>query len=112
MLPTDIRELSRHLSRIVYLFLFVVIGVRQIVGIIHCILYGGTVDFNLFDDRFRNGPDSEAFDPKGDLQMFFASGVFAFVIVRALVFRLRLRPVERTRYSRATAVVKVDHAPK
>src|SRR6202034_1598716 len=34
MLPSDIRELSRHLSRIVYLLLYAVIGIRQSVGII------------------------------------------------------------------------------
>src|SRR6202046_4556360 len=63
MLPADIRELSRHLSRIVYLLLYVVIGARQIMGIVTSFWHGGTVDFNLFDERFR-GPDYASFNPK------------------------------------------------
>jgi hypothetical protein len=64
MLPTDIRELSRHLSRIVYLLLYIVIGVRQSIGIINSIWHGSAVDFDLFDDRFRNGPDRRVGTPK------------------------------------------------
>src|ERR1700689_2438744 len=45
MPPADIRELSRHLSRIVYLLLYVVIGVRQIISVLSSIWHGGTVDF-------------------------------------------------------------------
>src|SRR5271156_4125861 len=43
MLPADIRELSRHLSRIVYLLLYVVIGVRQSIGIISSIWHGSAI---------------------------------------------------------------------
>src|ERR1700689_52439 len=35
MLPADIRELSPHISRIVYLLLYVVIGVSQLIGILN-----------------------------------------------------------------------------
>ena len=55
MLPADIRELTRRLSRNVYLLLYVVIGVRETIGIVNGLWYGGSVDFNLFDQRFRNG---------------------------------------------------------
>src|ERR1700683_5426723 len=51
MLPADIRELSRHLSRIVYLLLYVIVGLRQFIGILNSIWHGGAVDFNLFDER-------------------------------------------------------------
>jgi cytochrome b561 len=95
MLPADIRELSRHLSRIVYLLLYAVIGVRQSISIINSIWHGTAVDFNLFDDRFRNGPDRSGWDPKDDFQLFLATGFFVLMIVRVLAFRLWLRSVER-----------------
>jgi cytochrome b561 len=100
MLPTDIRELSRHLSRIVYLLLYVVIGARQSIGIINSIWHGTAVDFNLFDDRFRNGPDRAGWNPKDDFQLFLATGLFALIIIRVLAFRLWLRAVERAALSK------------
>jgi cytochrome b561 len=93
MLPADIRELSRHLSRIVYLLLYVVIGVRQSIGIINSIWHGSAVDFDLFDDRFRNGPDRAGWNPKDDFQLFLATGLFALILVRVFTFRLWLRSV-------------------
>jgi cytochrome b561 len=55
MLTADIRELFRHLSRIVYLFLYVVIGVREVIGMLNSLWHGGPVDFSLFDPRLRQG---------------------------------------------------------
>jgi cytochrome b561 len=95
MLPTDIRELSRHLSRIVYLLLYVVIGVRQSIGIIDSIWHRSAVDFNMLDERFRNGPDRANWNPKDDFQLFLATGLFVLIIVRIVAFRLWLSSVER-----------------
>jgi cytochrome b561 len=94
--PTDLRELPRQLSRTVYLLLYAIIGVRQSMGIIHCVTHGGAVDFNLFDERFRNGPDSIAFDPKDDFQVFLATGLFALVVVRALALGLQRSAASRS----------------
>jgi cytochrome b561 len=112
MLPTDIRELSRHLSRIVYLLLYVVIGVRQSIGIVNSIWHGSAVDFNLFDDRFRNGPDRAGWNPKDDFQLFLAIGIFALIIVRVLAFRLWLRSVERAALSKEATGINVNRASK
>jgi cytochrome b561 len=109
MLPADIRELSRHLSRIVYLLLYVVIGVRQSIGIINSIWHGNAVDFNLFDDHFRNGPDRPGWNPKDDFQLFLATGLFVLIIVRVLAFRLWLRAVERAALSKETNGSNVHH---
>ena len=95
MLLADIRELSRHLSRAVYLLLYVVVGLRQFIGILNGIWHGGAVDFNLFDERFRNGPDRASWNPKDDFQFFLGTGLAVLIIVRVLAFRLRLRSVER-----------------
>src|ERR1700733_6689873 len=84
MMPTDIRDLSRHLSRIVYLLLSVVIGVRQSIGIFNSILHGGAVDFSLFDDRTSNGPDHAGWNPKDDFQLLLATGLFVLIVVRVL----------------------------
>jgi cytochrome b561 len=91
MLPSDTRELSRHLSRIVYLLLYVVIGVRQSISIINSIWHGSAGGLNLFDDRFRNGADWAGWNPKDDFQLFLASGLFVLIMVRVLAFRLWLR---------------------
>jgi cytochrome b561 len=102
MLTADIRELSRHLSRIVYLLLYVVIGMRVVIGMLIALWHGGPVDFTLFDPRFRHGPDSAAFGPGDDFQLFFASGLFALLFVRVLAFTLWLRLGKRTAVSRKT----------
>jgi cytochrome b561 len=95
--PADIRGLSRHLSRIVYLLLYLVIGMREIVGILNSLWHGGALDFSLFDARFRQSPDYVGFNPKDDFQLFFASGLFALLLVRILAFRLAHEdPGERT----------------
>jgi hypothetical protein len=97
MLPHDIRELSRHLSRIVYLLLYVVIASREIVSVLNNLWDRGPVDFNLFDARFRPGPDYAGFDPKDDFQMFLVTGLFALLFVRVLAFALSSHehPAER-----------------
>jgi cytochrome b561 len=107
MLPADVRELSRHLSRIVYLFLYVVIGVRLSISIVSSLWHGGAVDFNLFDERFRHGPDGMAFDPRDDFRHFIASGLFALVFVRVLAYKMWLRSVERTARSNARELVQM-----
>jgi cytochrome b561 len=87
----DIKELSRHLSRIVYLVLYGVIGFREIIALVSSISHGGAVDFNLFNERLRNGPDNAVFNPRDDFQVFLASGLLALLSVRALAYRLWLR---------------------
>jgi cytochrome b561 len=86
MTPVEIRELSRHLSRLAYLFLYVVIGMRELVGILNSLWLGGPVDLNLIDERFRHGPNYGRVSPKDDFQLFFASGLFALIFVRVLVY--------------------------
>jgi cytochrome b561 len=100
MLPADIHALTRHLSRIVYLLLYAVVGVREIVGIAGSLWHGGSVDFNLFDDRFRNGPDYIGFNPRDDFQLFIGSGLVALLFVRILTSSLWFRSVERAALSK------------
>jgi cytochrome b561 len=111
MLPADIRELSRHLSRGVYLLLYVVIGVRQLISILNSIWPGGAVDFNLFDERFR-GPDYAGFNPKDDFQLFLATGLAVLIIMRVVAFRLWLHSVERAALSKNATEIHANRASK
>ena len=85
----DIRELSRHLSRVVYLILYVVVGARLGISVVNGIWHGGTVDLNVFDERFLNAHDSKVFALHNDCHMFVASGVIALAMVRAFMFRIQ-----------------------
>jgi cytochrome b561 len=95
MLPPDIRKLSRHLSCIIYLLLYLVIGVRAVIGVLNSNWHGGT------DDHLRNGSNHAIWNPKDDFQMFFASGLFALLFVPVLAFRLWLHFVKRAAISTA-----------
>ena len=110
MLPTDIRQLSRHLSRTVYLVLYAVIGARELIAILNSVWHGGAVDFYLFDERSR-GPGYAGFDPRNDFQLFFASGFVTLIFLRVLTFTLWLRSVERAAPSRVATEDSVSCGP-
>ena len=95
MFPQDARGLSRQLSRLVYLVLYGVIGLKQGIGIVSSLWHGGAVDFSLFDEGLRHGPDTQVFNLHDDFQLFLASGLVPLVIVRVMAFRLWLRLTEK-----------------
>jgi cytochrome b561 len=94
MLPIEARELSRHLSRVVYLLLYLVIGLREVIGVLNSLWHGGVIDFNLLDERFRHGPGDGGFNPKDNFHIFLACGLATLVLARVLAFRIWLRSVE------------------
>ena len=96
LLPADVRRLSRELSRIVYCVLYGVLGLTQGIGIVSSLWHGGAVDFSLFSESSRHGPDSALFDLHDDFQQFLASGLAPLVIVRIMGYRLWLRVVEKS----------------
>jgi len=83
-----IKELSRHLSRIVYLMLYGAIGFGAIITLVSRISHGGALDFNLFDEHFRSPPQSPFFNPRDDWQVLLASGLLALLSVRVMAFAL------------------------
>ena len=91
MQPGDAAALSRHLCRLVYLELYLVIAIRQSMSIIACLLHGGALDFNLFDERLHTHFDGMGVDPTDDLQMLVLTSISAIVFVKVLGYRLRLR---------------------
>lgn len=90
LLPSDSRELSRHLSRIVYLLLYTIVGVRQSIGLVASLWHGGTIGFNLADEPLRYGADGKVVDTR-DFQMFLASALCVLIMIRVFAFRLWLR---------------------
>jgi hypothetical protein len=73
MLQTDIRDLSRELSRMVYLSLYLVIGARQIIGLANWLRPGGVLEFGKF-----------AADE--DIQAVVAYGLVGLLLIRVLAF--------------------------
>jgi len=92
MLQSDIRDLSRELSRMVYLSLYVVIGVRQIIGLAAWHRPGGVLEFGKF-----------AADE--DLRAIVVYGVVGLLLIRILALGLWLR------WSRSGAAVVDGAAP-
>ena len=84
-LQEDIRELSRHLSRIVYLMLYVVIGFRLGICLVNWIWHGGSLDLTLFDEGLRNDDDGRVFDSRHDYHMTLLSGGITLGMVRVFL---------------------------
>jgi hypothetical protein len=57
--------------------------------------HGGALDFSLFSESVRQGPDATEFYLHDDFQQFLASGLVPLVIVRVMAFRLWLRVSEK-----------------
>ncbi len=96
MFPADARGLSRQLSRLVYRVLYGVLGLKLGINIVSSLWHGGAVDFSLFDESLRHGPDTPVFNLHDDFQLFLASGLVPLVIVRVMAFRLWLRLTEKS----------------
>jgi cytochrome b561 len=95
LLPAEVRGLSRQLSRIVYCVLYGVVGLKQGISIVGSLWHGGALDFSLFSESVRQGPDATEFYLHDDFQQFLASGLVPLVIVRVMAFRLWLRVSEK-----------------
>jgi cytochrome b561 len=76
VVPADIRDFSRQLSRMVYLLLYLTIGVRQLICIVDHIWRGG----------YRDG-----FGPDEGFQVFVVYGLVALAVIRVLAFGIGLR---------------------
>lgn len=71
--PADIRGLIRELSRTIYLLLYGVIGIRQLVGLSGRLWHGGV-------------PASHEFASDDDLQAIIAYGLIGLLLIRVLAF--------------------------
>jgi cytochrome b561 len=94
MQPTDIEDMSRQHSRIAYLVLYAVIGIKLIADIGHA-WSGGPGPFSLLNERFLSAAGANLFDPRDDYQMCLAAGLVALGLLRVRVSRLRMRSYQQ-----------------
>jgi hypothetical protein len=80
----DIRRFSRHLSRLIYLVLYLVIGAKLIIAIVNFMWHRGTLDFGLLLDN-----DS------ADFRAILVCGLIALALIRGLAFWTWLRLAEQ-----------------
>jgi hypothetical protein len=76
VVPADVRDFSRQLSRMVYILLYATIGVRQIICIV---------------DSNWHGAYGNGFGPSEDFQVFVVYGLVALAVIRVLAFAIGLR---------------------
>ena len=90
----DIRRFSRQLSRLVYLVLYLVIGAKQIIGIVNFMWHGGILDFGLLLDN-DSAQDLGIYKSTADFRAILVCGLIALVLIRGLAFWTWLRLVEK-----------------
>jgi cytochrome b561 len=75
----EVRDLTRHLSRMVYLLVYLVIGARVVVN---------TVNYFFLAEAACRSQECMAFQPLGDLRAIFAYGLGVLIAIRVLIFWL------------------------
>jgi len=91
LLAADIKTLSRHLSRMVYLLLYLTIGIKQLIALASFVAHGGGFDFGLFQVASNRG----VFEPTAEFQAFLVYGLLALIIIRMLAAATWLRSTDR-----------------
>ena len=87
----DLRDLSRQLSRTVYLLLYLIIGAKQVINIVGFLWHGGRFDPGLVHTSDCASHDCPTFAPTTDLQLILIYGLIALIIIRALALWIWLR---------------------
>ena len=90
----DIRRCSRHLSRLIYLVLYLVIGAKLIIGIVNFMWHGGTLDFSLLRNN-DSAQDLGIYKSTADFRAILVCGLIALALIRGLAFWTWLRLVEQ-----------------
>ena len=89
----DIRRFSRQLSRLIYLVLYLVIGTKQIIGIVNFMWHGGILDFGLLLDN-DGAQGLGIYKSTADFRAILVCGLIALALIRGLAFWTWLRFVE------------------
>jgi cytochrome b561 len=87
----DLRDLSRQLSRTVYLLLYLIVGAKQVINIVGFLWHGGTFEPGLVHAPDCAAQDCPGFTATGDLQLILIDGLIALVIIRVLALWIWLR---------------------
>lgn len=91
MVQTDLDQMSRRSSLIVFLILFAVFGIRLCMSLFSSAWSGGATHDGPWNEHFRPGSGSALFNSKDDYQMYLAFGLLAWAHVRFRVAKLRAR---------------------
>jgi cytochrome b561 len=79
----DFRTLSRHLSRMVYLMLYAVVGVSLLLAI-GSLLWPTRLAFDLYDANLLSMAERGRFEPPKDLQVYLGYALCALILIRLL----------------------------
>jgi len=83
--PSETYARFRHLKRLVYLLLYCIIAIRQLVGIVTFYWFGKAFDFDFAELHSSGNFHLLGFDPDSDGHCFIACGVLAQGVVRLLM---------------------------
>ncbi len=100
---THIGTLSRHSTRLVYLLLYLIIGLRALLGMTGCEGTGTTCDLSVFAPRSETGKALYDFDLHDDFQSLLLCGLFVLALVRILALFIHARGKLRQRTGRVRA---------
>jgi hypothetical protein len=84
--PTEIYERYRQLKRMVYLLLYGIIAIRQLIALLTLHSIGNAFSFDLASFRPRSDLRYFGLDPLSDGHAFMACGVLALAMVHVLMF--------------------------
>jgi cytochrome b561 len=95
LVPADVHALARHLSRTQYLLLYLVVGAREIIGILAGPRHNGSVEFHVWNAQVGHSFGPGGIDANDDLQWILGAGLLALILIRVLMFRMWLRYSQR-----------------
>jgi cytochrome b561 len=91
--PPELRRVSRELSRLVYLVLYLIIGLRIVACMATCANDGIAFDFTMIEPPLRADPNSITFNSitfnsSDDFQALLACGLTALALIRILTLTI------------------------
>jgi cytochrome b561 len=87
----DLRHLSRQSTRLVYLLLYLIIGLRAVLGMCDCTWAGTTCDLSVFAPQIDTGFKLYDFNPHDDFQALLLCGLFALAAIRLVALFIHAR---------------------
>jgi cytochrome b561 len=106
--PAELRELTRHLSRLVYLTLYLVIGAKLVMGIVESLSRGIELGLGRTGAAPCTSTGCTAFQPTKDFQAILLYGIVTLVLIRALTFSFSLRALDRGSVARPQQPIPRD----
>jgi cytochrome b561 len=106
--PSETYACYRQLKRIVYLLLYGIIAIRQLIGFLTYYWCGNAFDFDFAELQPSSNPHYFGFDPNSDGHTFIACGVLALAAVRLLMFNISTGRGKEEPVTSVPSVLKYD----